>query len=73
MLIDEALPLGIPVPILKGNTQLMKEIRKRLYENEFKELLVIDFSNVAQGCNDYDDFTCTLSRTSESDQEMFSA
>lgn len=57
----------IPVPILKGNARMIKEIRERLYEAEFKELLVIDFSHVAQGCNAYDDFICKLSETPESE------
>lgn len=57
----------IPVPILKGNARLIKEIRERLYDAEFKDLLTIDFSNVAQGCNTYDDFMDKLSETMESE------
>lgn len=59
--------VSTPVPILKGNAQLIKEIRERLYEKEFKELLVIDFSDIAQGCKDYDDYTYKLSETTESE------
>lgn len=61
----------IPVPILKGNAQLIKEIRERLYESEFQELLVVDFSNVAQGCTDYDDYTIKLSKTTQSELQYF--
>lgn len=57
----------IPVPILKGNARLIKEIRERLYETEFKDLLTIDFSDVAQGCKTYDDFMDKLSETTESE------
>lgn len=51
--------LGIiqfPVPILKGNKDVLKEIRTRLYEEQFKDLITVDFSDVAQSCNDYDDY-----------------
>lgn len=51
--------LGIiefPVPILKGNNELLREIREKLYQTEFSELTVVDFSDVAQGCKTYDEF-----------------
>lgn len=60
--------LGIiefPVPILKGNTALIREIREKLYQDEFKELTVVDFSDLAQGCKTYDEFVEKMSNTSE--------
>ena len=51
--------LGIiefPVPILKGNAESIKEIREKLYGPEFKDLTVVDFSDLAQGCKTYDEF-----------------
>lgn len=51
--------LGIiefPVPILRGNTEIIKSIRERLYEAEFSELTVVDFSDLAQGCKTYGEF-----------------
>lgn len=51
--------LGIiefPVPILKGNADLIREIREKLYQPEFSELTVVDFSDVAQGCKTYNEF-----------------
>lgn len=51
--------LGIiefPVPILKGNAGILKTIRERLYEPEFADLTVVDFSDVAQRCNNYEEF-----------------
>ncbi len=51
--------LGIiefPVPILKGNTDLIREIREKLYQPEFSGLTVVDFSDVAQGCKTYNEF-----------------
>lgn len=51
--------LGIiefPVPILKGNTNGIKEIRRKLYAEAFSDVLCVDFSDVAQSCKTYDDF-----------------
>ena len=70
MVIDENLPLGIiantaaimgitlgkQVPILKGNVEVIKSIREKLYEPEFSDLTVVDFSDLAQGCKTYDEF-----------------
>ncbi len=51
--------LGIiefPVPILKGNPKLIRELREKLYESEFQELATVDFSDVAQSCKTYEEF-----------------
>ncbi len=51
--------LGIiefPVPILKGDGELLKTIRERLYEPEFADVTVVDFSDLAQGCKTYGEF-----------------
>ena len=40
--------LGIiefPVPILKGNVEVIKSIREKLYEPEFSDLTVVDLSD----------------------------
>lgn len=58
--------LGIiefPVPILKGNPDLINEIRTKLYQPEFSELTVVDFSDVAQGCKTYDEFIGKMANT----------
>ena len=38
-----------------------------LYEPEFIDLIVVDFSNVAQGCYSYPEFVGRMSRTLEDD------
>lgn len=51
--------LGIiefPVPILKGDAEQIKVIREKLYEPEFADLTVVDFSDLAQGCKTYEEF-----------------
>ena len=52
--------LGItayPVPILKAGKEKLRQIREQLYQPEFAECVAVDFSDVAQSCNDYDEFT----------------
>ena len=62
--------LGIiefPVPILKGNVEMIKTIREKLYEPEFTDLTVVDFSDLAQGCKTYEEFAEKMRGTSESE------
>lgn len=60
--------LGIiefPVPILKGNIERIKAIREKLYEPDFSDLTVVDFSDLAQSCKTYDEFMEKMKAVSE--------
>ena len=57
--------IQFPVPILKGNTEILKKLRTRLFEPQFSELTVVDFSDLAQGCKTYNEFTRKMANTSE--------
>ena len=63
--------IEFPVPILKGNPSLIKDLREKLYQAEFSELTVIDFSDVAQGCKTYDEFTGKIANVHGSDLSYF--
>lgn len=66
--------LGIiefPVPILKGNAEIIKSIREKLYEREFLDLTVVDFSDLAQSCKTYDEFTEKMKSVSETELSYF--
>ncbi len=66
--------LGIiefPVPILKGNVEVIKSIREKLYEPEFSDLTVVDFSDLAQGCKTYDEFIEKMKDVSETELNYF--
>lgn len=66
--------LGIiefPVPILKGNVDSIKAIREKLYESEFSDLTVVDFSDLAQGCKTYDEFIGKMKVVSEDSLNYF--
>lgn len=66
--------LGItkfPVLILKGNSTLIKELREKIFQPEFSDLTVVDFSDVAQSCNAYDEYIEKLSDVPENDLNYF--
>lgn len=66
--------LGIittPVPILKTTQDKIKQIRQQLYLPDFKELIVVDFSDVAQSCNVYDEYIEKANQTLEDDFAYF--
>lgn len=66
--------LGIiefPIPILKGSMESIKTIRERLYEPDFVDLTVVDFSDLAQGCKTYDEFIEKMKEVSETDLNYF--
>lgn len=66
--------LGIiefPVPILKGNSDIIKAIREKLYEPDYSDLTVVDFSDLAQSCKTYIEFTLKMKSVSETDLNYF--
>ena len=66
--------LGIiefPVPILKGNADVIKSIREKLYEPDFTDLTVVDFSDLAQGCKTYNEFIGKMKAIPEVDLNYF--
>ena len=66
--------LGIiefPVPILKGTAESMKAIREKLYEPEFSDLTVVDFSDLAQSCKTYDEFIGKMKEVPEAELNYF--
>lgn len=67
---DGHLHMGIirfPVPILKGNPQILKTLRAKLFEPQFSELTVVDFSDLAQRCKTYDEYVRKMENTSETE------
>ncbi|PNV62046.1 DUF2000 domain-containing protein [Clostridium sp. chh4-2] len=61
--------IAFPVPILKGNPVLIKEIREKLYEPDYSDLMVVDFSELAQGCKTYDEFIGKMHLVEEKELE----
>lgn len=57
--------ISFPVPVLKGSQEILKDLRHKLNQPEFRELLVTDFSDLAQGCGIYSEFMEKMSKTPE--------
>lgn len=49
--------IAFPVPILRGDAAQIKALREKLYEPRYAGLTVADFSDFAQGCRTYGEFT----------------
>lgn len=61
----------IPVPILKGNREILRELREKLYTSYYDDMIVVDFSDVAQSCNIYSEYLQKASTISEADYTYF--
>lgn len=59
--------IEFPVPILKGNAELIRELREKLYEPDYQELSVVDFSDLAQGCRTYEEFIEKMAAAAETE------
>jgi len=44
---------SIPIPILNGNTTVIHELLEKIKKNSWNDLVIVDFSNTAQTCKDY--------------------
>lgn len=59
--------IQVPVPVLKASCEKIKSIRNLIFEEEYSEIDCIDFSNVAQECMTYEDYTSTMQTSSNDD------
>lgn len=57
--------IEFPVPILSGTPEQLKELRQRLCEKDFTDVAAVDFSDTAQSCKTYSEFTEKLSKIEE--------
>lgn len=58
--------IAFPVPILKGAPDTIQAIRQKLFQPEFQDLTAVDFSDLAQSCLTYEDYTTKMAETPES-------
>ncbi|WP_378954317.1 DUF2000 domain-containing protein [Pelosinus sp. sgz500959] len=55
------------IPILSGSREQIKDMRDLMFGSTYSEITVIDFSEVAQKCLDYQDYIRLLSSLQSSD------
>ena len=66
--------LGIimfPVPILRGDAEQIRAIRETLYGVDYQDVIVVDFSDVAQCCKNYGDYIGNAAQADESEWRYF--
>lgn len=63
--------IKIPIPILQGSPEAIRQIREKLYQPEFQDVTAVDFSDIAQGCKDYDEFIKKMGNIPESALRYF--
>ena len=63
--------ITIPIMMLKGDRDSLKKLRERLYEPEFGDSIVVDFSDVAQCCNTYSEYASKAASVQEQDYTYF--
>lgn len=56
----------VPVPVLKGSEEGLKELRRRLYDSQYEDLTVVDFSDVARRCQVYEEYVDKAASVDES-------
>ncbi|MGN9863464.1 DUF2000 domain-containing protein [Bacillus swezeyi] len=61
----------VPIPILKGNAELLHELRNKLLTDDFRRILTVDFTDVAQSIHTYEAYTETFQSTASSDYRYF--
>lgn len=59
--------IAIPVPILKADKERIHAIRQQLFQPDYSGVMAIDFSDVAQRCNIYEDYMENAANTEEQD------
>lgn len=59
------------VPILRGTPEIIRRIREKLFSPDFQDLIAVDFSDLAQGCKTYDEFTERMRLVPESSLQYF--
>ena len=63
--------IELPVPILKADQEKIREIREQLYRPEYADLVVVDFSDVAQSCNVYEEYIKKAASVAEEEMTYF--
>ena len=66
--------LGIitfPVPILRDDAEQIRAIRETLYGVDYQDVIVVDFSDVAQCCKNYGEYIGKAAQADENEWRYF--
>ena len=56
---------------MRACRRVLSQIREKLYQPDFQDLTVVDFSDLAQSCKTYDEFIEKVGRVPESTPQYF--
>jgi hypothetical protein len=56
---------SLPIPLLRGNNETIRTIRRSLMEADQPDLYFVDFCDVAQKCKNYEDYIERISQQRE--------
>lgn len=57
--------IRIPVPVLGGTRERMREIRQALDQPEYSDVTVVEFTELAQSCRTYEEYIGKMGQVSE--------
>lgn len=57
----------IPIPVLKATGRDLRDFRTRASSIDEDELAVVDFTDVAQGCKEYDEYIAKMGSTKDAE------
>ena len=63
--------MTFPVPILRGDAEQIRSIRETLYGDGYQDVIVADFSDVAQCCKNYGEYIGNAAQADESEWRYF--
>jgi hypothetical protein len=61
----------VPIPVLKTSGAKLRELRERLFDENQDQMLVVDFSDVAQSCKTYEEYKKKISIVPEHGHRYF--
>lgn len=53
----------IPIPVLRASGERLLQLRQALYQQEYGDLTVVDFQDLAQSCHTYDQYILRMAGT----------
>lgn len=59
--------IQFPVPVLKADSEKIRAIRRQLSQPGFEELIAVDFTDIAQRTNSYEEYRAAMADTEENE------
>lgn len=57
----------VPIPVLKATERGLKDLRARASNTDENEVAVVDFTDIAQGCKEYDEYIAKMGDTKDAE------